>query len=143
MVLLMGGSIVLMPLILPLMLPGLDADPWSMAKPLLLILLMPLAIGLALALCMPAWTKVLLPLVRKASNITLLVLISLTIALNLKTVLGTFGSFAVATYVVYLLALFGAAYLIGSLTTDASGLCTGRGEPQRCGGTRHCERELQ
>ena len=114
MVLLMGGSIVLMPLILPLMLPGLDADPWSMAKPLLLILLMPLAIGLALALCMPAWTKVLLPLVRKASNITLLVLISLTIALNLKTVLGTFGSFAVATYVVYLLALFGAAYLIGS-----------------------------
>ena len=110
----MGGSIVLMPLILPLMLPGLDADPWSMAKPLLLILLMPLAIGLALALCMPAWTKALLPLVRKASNITLLVLISLTVALNLKTVLGTFGSFAVASYVIYLLALFGAAYLIGA-----------------------------
>jgi len=114
-VLLMGASIVLMPLILPLMLPGFDADPWPMAKPLLLILLMPLAIGFALALCMPAWTKVLLPAVRTASNIALLALIGLTIALNLKTVLGTFGSFAVATYVVYLLALFGAAYLIGAI----------------------------
>ena len=115
MVLLMGGSIVLMPFLLPLMLPGLDADPWPMARPLLLVLLMPLAIGFALALCTPAWTKVLLPLVRKVSNIALLVLISLTIALNLKTVLGTFGSFAVATYVVYLLVLFGAAYLIGAI----------------------------
>src|SRR3954464_4580548 len=60
MVLLMGGSIVFMPLALPLMIPGLSADPWGIAKPLLVVMVIPLAVGFAIALAKPAWVPRLL-----------------------------------------------------------------------------------
>jgi hypothetical protein len=48
----------------------------------------------------------------------LLLLVVLMIALNLKTLVGTFGSLALATYALYLLAIVGAGYVIGA--TDKS-----------------------
>ena len=55
MVLLMGGSILFMPLALPLMIPGLSADPWAIAKPLLVVMVIPLAVGFALGLSNAPW----------------------------------------------------------------------------------------
>lgn len=109
----MGGSIVFMPLALPLMVPGLKADPWAIAKPLLFLMVIPLAIGLALAPSGASWTKTLLAVVRMASNLAAALVIVLMIGLNFKTLLGTLGSFAIATYALYMLALVGAAYLLG------------------------------
>ena len=43
-----------------------------------------------------------------------MLLVVLLIGLNLETLLGTLGSFATATYTVYLLAIMTAAYLLGA-----------------------------
>jgi len=114
MMLLMGGSTLFMPSVLPLIAPGLQTDPWAVAKPLLVLMLIPLGVGFALALAGASWMEHLLAFVRRLSNLALVLLVVLLIGLNLKTVLGTLGSFAVATYTVYLLALMTAAYLLGA-----------------------------
>lgn len=115
MVLLMGGSILFMPLVLPLMIPGLSADPWAIAKPLLLAMVIPLAVGFVLGLSKAAWVARLLHVVRLISSATMVLLVVLMIGLNVKTLLSTLGSFAIGTYMLYLLILVGASYLVGAL----------------------------
>ena len=114
MLLLMGGSTIFMPLALPLLVPEMNADPWAIARPLLLFMLIPLGIGFALVLAGASWMNRLLTFVRALSNLSLVLLVVLFIGLNLTTLLGTFGSFAIATYTVYLLAIMTAAYLLGA-----------------------------
>jgi BASS family bile acid:Na+ symporter len=114
MMLLMGASTVVMPLILPLILPGVQSDPVAIARPLVLFMLIPLGIGFALALAGAPWLERLLAFVRRVSNLALLLLIVLLIGLNLNTLLATLGSFAIATYTLYLLAIMGVAYLLGA-----------------------------
>ncbi|MCI4431190.1 MAG: hypothetical protein JHC40_18725 [Burkholderiales bacterium] len=116
MVLLMVGSIVFIPLALPLIVPGLDADPWRMAKPLLLLMLLPLAIGFALS--RSAWAPRLLSFARLVSNLAFVLLVVLLVGLNLKTMAGTLGSFAIGTFALYVLVMVGVGHLLGG--ADAS-----------------------
>ncbi|MEJ0074425.1 MAG: bile acid:sodium symporter family protein [Alphaproteobacteria bacterium] len=115
MVLLMGGSIVFMPLALPLMIPGLSADPWAIARPLLVVMVLPLSVGFALGLSRAPWAARLLSVVRTISSATMLLLVVLMIGLNFKTLLSTLGSFAIGTYMLYLFVVIGVSYLIGAI----------------------------
>ena len=122
MLLLMGGSTIFMPLALPLLVPDIDADPWAIARPLLLFMLVPLGIGFALALAGASWINRLLTFVRALSNLSLVLLVVLVVGLNLDTLAGTLGSFAIATYALYLVALMGAAYLLGAAEKPTRGV---------------------
>lgn len=115
MVLLMGGSILFMPLALPLMIPGLSADPWAIAKPLLVVMVIPLAVGFALGLSKAAWVGRLLSVVRTVSNVAMVLLVVLMVGLNFKTLLSTLGSFAIGTYMLYLFIVIGSSYLVGAI----------------------------
>jgi len=116
MVLLMVGSIVFMPLALPLIVPGLEADPWRMAKPLLLLMLLPLAIGFVLS--RSARAPRLLSFARRVSNLAFVLLVVLMVGLNLKTMAGTLGSFAIGTFALYVLAMVGIGRLLGGPDTS-------------------------
>src|SRR5689334_13141079 len=48
MALLTAGTIVFMPFALPLLIPGLEAEPWKIARPLLLFIVAPLVVGMLL-----------------------------------------------------------------------------------------------
>jgi BASS family bile acid:Na+ symporter len=115
MLLLMGGSIVFMPLTLPLIVPGVSAGPWAIAKPLLLFMLTPLALGFTLGLARASWVKGLAIFARRISSLSLVMVVVLMIGLNLRTLLGTLGSYAIGTYVMYMLAVIGAGYLLGAM----------------------------
>ncbi len=118
-ILLTGASIVFIPLALPLLVPGLHADAWAIARPLLFFMLVPLGIGFWLAHTGASWLERLLALVHRLSNLALILLLVLLVGLNLKIVLGTVGSFAIATYTLYLLALMGVAWLLGAADRPA------------------------
>jgi BASS family bile acid:Na+ symporter len=114
MVLLMGASVIFMPLALPLMLPGLRASPWAIAEPLLVDMVIPLAAGFALAHFKAAWAARLHSVSKMVSNVTLVLIVVLMIGLNVKTLVSTLGSFAIGTYLLYLLIVVGLSYLIGA-----------------------------
>ena len=128
MVLLMGGSIIFMPLALPLMIPGASVSPWAIAEPLFVDMAIPLAVGFALARLSAAWVARLHSVARIVSNVTLVLIVVLMVGLNFRTLVGTLGSFAIGTYMLYLLIVVGAAYLVGAIdrpTQDVFALAAG------------------
>jgi BASS family bile acid:Na+ symporter len=118
MVLLMGGSLLFMPLAVPWLVPGMNANPAAIARPLLLFMVIPLAAGFALALSRAAWIKPLLRVARVVSSAAFVLLIVLMIALNFATIVSAVGSFAIGTYALYLLLLAGIGHLAGAFDRD-------------------------
>ena len=64
MLLLMVGSVALMPVVLPLLIPGLSAGPWQLLRPLLFTMLLPLAAGLVVKNRSERWAARLRPYLR-------------------------------------------------------------------------------
>lgn len=113
MVLQILGSVLFMPLALPLLVPGLEADSWRIAKPLLLTMLAPLGIGFAVALIQANWVARLTRLLGRIANLTLVLVLLLLVGLNLNAMIGIFGSFAVASFLLYAGAMVVIGYLFG------------------------------
>jgi BASS family bile acid:Na+ symporter len=113
MILQMVGTIVFMPLALPWLVPGLNADPVSIAMPLVILMLIPLATGFMIAIGGSGRIQRLHGLVHGAANAAFLLLVFLLIGLNLETLAGTVGSFAIGTYAVFVLVMVGVGYAFG------------------------------
>ncbi len=128
MVLLMAASVLLMPLALPLMIVGLETDSWSIARPLLIVLVVPLALGFALGRLAPARRARLLAIVRRAASASFVLLLGLMIVVDLQAILSMFGSFILATYAVFVLAMVGIGHAVGAGDRSAQpvfALCAG------------------
>ena len=121
MVLLMFGSIVFMPVALPYLVPGLSADPLAIAKPLVLLLL-PLAIGFALSARWEGTSERVLPYLRKFSTVAFVALLVLLFGPNLQAFYAMLGSFAIATYLLFLIALVLLGYAVGGTDPRTRGV---------------------
>ena len=80
MVLLMLGTVIYVPLVLPLLLPGSHAHPWPIARLLFGTMLPPLAAGLVLRTYRKDLASRLQPIFRAASNVALALIIGLIFA---------------------------------------------------------------
>jgi predicted Na+-dependent transporter len=114
-VLLMGTTVFYLPLVLPLLLPGVQVNPLDIAKSLVLLMLIPLAIGLFVNRRFPAvaarWQRI----VSMIGNIGLAIGVVALLALHGQAKLATFGTGAVAASIV----LVAGTLLIGWLTAGA------------------------
>ena len=119
MVLLTVGTILFMPFALPLMIPGFQEDPWSIARPLLLLILLPFAAGIAVKSRASAFAARAAPVCTKVGNISLLLLFVLLIALNIPALLGVIGSGAILAAILYIAGLFAAGWLLGGSQSEA------------------------
>jgi BASS family bile acid:Na+ symporter len=129
MLLLMVGSVAFMPVVLPLMIPGLSAEPWPILRPLLVTMLLPLAAGMAVKGRSDRWAARLQPAFRAASNVSMVLAVLLLIGLNFGAMLGTFGSGAVAVAVAFVALSLAAGYALGGPapgTRSVLGLGTGQ-----------------
>ena len=77
MVLLMVVTVGYLPVVLPLLLPGVTVDPWKIARSLVLLMLLPLAIGLALKARYGDLAARVKPVLDWISNISLILLVLL------------------------------------------------------------------
>ena len=77
-------------------------------------MLLPLVLGFLLARATRVWKDLLLVLARRLSNLTFVLLVILMIGVNLRTLVSTFGSFAIGTYTLFVLAMATVGYLIGA-----------------------------
>jgi BASS family bile acid:Na+ symporter len=101
----MIGTVVLMPLLAPLLIPGLTVSSWALGKPLLLTVLLPLAIGVAFSMRAPRVAERLLPIFKRVSGISTLVLLVFVVVLYGRELLSALGSFAIAAQVVFILGM--------------------------------------
>ena len=122
MTLLTIGTLLFMPFALPFMIPGLRADAWTIARPLLLLIVVPLIIGMPGAALVPSRAKRAAPILIEIGNAFLLLLFVLLIALNIRSLLGVIGSGAMATVVLYMTGLFVAGWMFGGANPEMRGV---------------------
>ncbi len=113
MVLLMAVSVVVMPLALPLFAKGVQVNPWQIAAPLVVLMLAPLALGMATRSLAPRVGARLLPAVTKTSNISFVAVVLLICLTNLTALAGVLGSGAIGAAILFVLLLFAGAWALG------------------------------
>src|SRR5213075_80232 len=91
MVLLMVVTVGYLPLALPVLLPGVTVDPWKIGRSLFLLMLLPLAVGLAGRAAVPALAGRVKPVLDRISSLSLTVLMVAITGANLRNVLSVFG----------------------------------------------------
>lgn len=107
------GTVVFMPIAVPVLVTRMTVSTWMIAKPLLVMMLIPLAIGMAVREVSPSLAVRLLPYVRKVTGIATLALAVLVVVIYGKGMLGVAGSFAVASQVMFFLPVVLLTYWLG------------------------------
>jgi predicted Na+-dependent transporter len=95
MVLLMFATVIYMPLVLPLLLPGVKVNPLDIASSLVVLMLIPLAIGLFINSRYGAVACSLQPPLAQIGNVGLMLGFVSLLALSWRLVLSTIGSGAI------------------------------------------------
>ena len=106
-------TVVLMPVMAPLLIQGLTLSAWPLAKPLIVLVLIPLLVGVALRFYQPAVALAIFPWVKKTGGIFLLLCLATTLWIYGMEMLSTVGSFATAAWVVFMVVMAVLPYLIG------------------------------
>ena len=107
------GTVLLLPLLAPLLIQGLTVDSWSLAKPLIVMVLLPLLIGGAIRAFAPNVAQKMLPVAQKIGMVFLLIALALTLVLYGREMLATVGSFAPGAQVLFFVAITAISYNIG------------------------------
>lgn len=102
MVLLMVVTIVYMPLVLPLLLPGVAVHPWDIAKSLIVLMLIPLAIGLLFKSHSPDSADHWQPLMNKVSSVAMLLLLVVGLGLNVANIIDLIGSWGILALLLFI-----------------------------------------
>jgi predicted Na+-dependent transporter len=113
MILLTVGSVVFLPLALPVLIPGLKANAWVIARPLLVLMMLPLGLGLILKKFFDRASAVLHRISEKLLQVSLLLLLVFLIGLNLQAIADTVGSGAIAAALLFVSLTFLGGYFLG------------------------------
>lgn len=113
MVLLMVGTVAYLPIVLPLLLPGITVNAWEIARSLLLLMLLPLALGLALKARYGELAARVKPVLDWISNVSLILLVCLITAANIDKVLQVFGTRAIIAGLLFIVLGLGTGWLLG------------------------------
>ena len=129
MVLLMVVTIIYLPIVLPLLLAGVEVNPWDIAQSLIVMMLVPLAIGLFIKARYEDTAANIQPTFGQASNIALMALMVLGLVLNFSGMIGLVGSLGILAGIIFVLVSLAVGYLLGgsdSGTRSVMGLGTGQ-----------------
>jgi predicted Na+-dependent transporter len=113
MVLLMVVTIIYMPIVLPLLLQGVEVNPWDIARSLIVLMLIPLAIGLMIKSHSPDTAADWQPLMNKISSLALLILLVVGLGLNVSNILSLIGTGGILVLLLFIIGSLVIGYLLG------------------------------
>jgi predicted Na+-dependent transporter len=133
MVLLMVVTIVYLPLVLPLLLSGVEVNPWDIAQSLIVMMLIPLIIGLFINARYEETAAKIQPTFGQASNIALLVLTVLGLVLNFQAMIDLVGSLGILAGILFIVISLAVGFLLGMVGGSEGGIRSvmGLGTAQR------------
>jgi bile acid:Na+ symporter, BASS family len=113
MVVLMVITVGYMPVVLPMLLAGVEVDPLKIARSLILLMLIPLALGLLVRAYLEPVAAKLAPVIGAISSISMILVVTLTTAGHFKSVLSVLGTFGILAAVVFTAVCVGIGWLLG------------------------------
>lgn len=121
-VLLMVLTVAYMPLALPLLLAGVTVDPLEIARSLVLLMLVPLAVALFVRARWEGLARATQPWLGKLSSASLALLMIGMVVTNFQNLLGLYGTRGVIASVVFLALGAGAGWLLGGRDRGTKGV---------------------
>jgi bile acid:Na+ symporter, BASS family len=106
-------TVVYMPIMVPLLVKGLSVSAWTVAKPMLALVLIPLLIGLAIQFRRPSAAIRIQPVIKKLTGVDTLLMVALVIIIYGKGFIGSIGTWAIGTQVVFFTVITVASYALG------------------------------
>jgi BASS family bile acid:Na+ symporter len=119
MVLLMVVTVGYLPLVLPILLPGVSVNPLQIARSLVVLMLLPLAGALAVNAKWPASAARAKPLFDRLSSLGLILVVVLLVVVNFSDVLSVFGTGAILAGLLFIATGYGVGWALGGPSADA------------------------
>lgn len=113
MFLLMVVTILYVPLVLPLLLPGVSVNAWDIAKSLIVTMLIPMALGLLYRAHSPEGAAHWGPLLNKVSGLALLVVLVVGVGINADNIIGLVGSWGFLALILFVVGSLAIGLLLG------------------------------
>jgi BASS family bile acid:Na+ symporter len=107
-----AGTVVLMPFMVPWLAKGFTADPWTIAKPLLFFIAVPLVIGAASRRAAETFAEKAAPIVNKVTGLNTIILCSILLWLYRGEIFSAVGTYAIGSQILYYALLGFASYLL-------------------------------
>lgn len=106
-------TIAYMPMMVPLALPETNVSAAAIARPLVLAMLLPLALGLLFRKRAPVWAQRLRPLLGTISTIALIMLVLTTVLRNLSGITGILRMSVILAALIVITGAFVIGYALG------------------------------
>jgi len=103
-------TVIYMPFAVPVIVKGLTANAWTIAKPLLFFLMVPLAIGMAIQRVSEPIAARLQPIIKKMTGIDTILMLVLCVVVYGKGFIGAMGSYAFGTQILFFSVATAASY---------------------------------
>lgn len=107
------GTVVLMPLMAPLLIKGLTISTWALAKPLLLTILLPLVVGATIRHYAGTGATKIFPAVKGLALLSTLLTIVWCLVIYGRGMLNTTGSFALLSMTLFMVGMGFITYRLG------------------------------
>jgi BASS family bile acid:Na+ symporter len=130
-----AGTVVLMPFMVPWLAKGFAADPWTIAKPLVLFIAIPLVVGVVIRRAAETPAEKAAPIVKTVTGVNTIILCAIILWLYGSDLLNVVGTYAMGTQILFYALLGFGSYLFGfGLSYDQKapmvlGTCTRNGGP--------------
>jgi BASS family bile acid:Na+ symporter len=113
MFLIMVVTIFYLSFILPLLLAGVEVNPWDIAKSLIVTMLIPLVIGMLIKSHSPDVADHWAPVMQKISSLSILILLVVGLGLNISNILGFIGTLGIGAMVLLIVGALVIGLLLG------------------------------
>ena len=107
------GTVALMPFMVPWLATGFTADAWTIAKPLLFFIAIPLVIGMVIRRVSETVAEKAAPIVKQVTTLGTIILCADLLWLYRADIFSAVGTYAIGTQILYYAILGTAAYLLG------------------------------
>jgi BASS family bile acid:Na+ symporter len=118
MVLLMVVTVIYLPLVLPLLLSGVSVNSAKIARSLVLLMLLPLAVGLASKVWFATAAARIRSVLDRIANLSLILFVLLLVIVNFKNVLAIFGTRGILAGLLFIAISFGIGWFLGGPDPD-------------------------
>ena len=109
----MVSTVLLMPLFVPFMMPGLALSIWALAKPLLVLILIPMILGILIRIYSTRAADKIFPAIKMTAGITTILSLASILIIYFPEFLKVLGSYAILGQLLLALGILLMAYYIG------------------------------
>jgi len=126
----MFATVVLMPLFVPFMMPGLELSIWALAKPLLFLILIPMIIGILIRIYTSRVADKIFPAIKMTAGITTILSLVSVLLIYYAEFIKVLGSYAILGQLLLAVGILLMTYYIGfglkknQRTAMALGMCS-------------------